>query len=347
MPRADTDTDTATARLLADIGGTHARFGWQTHAHAPITDVQVLPCREHRTVADAIRAYLSGLGRTAPPACALAIANPVLGDQVAMTNHPWALSISALKAEMGFERLLVLNDFTALALALPAIPATELRQVGGGHPMPGRAIGLIGPGTGLGVSGLIPTAGHEGPAVWAPLHGEGGHVTLAGRGAREQAVLAQLERELGHVSAERAISGPGLVNLHRALLEVDGVDSVGTTGSPPPSLAAADITHRALQGDDAACREALELFCALLGTVAGNLALTLGALGGVYIGGGIVPQLGGWFAQSPFRRRFEAKGRFEAYLSAIPVFVIHAQQSPALLGAARALDVDRMPPHGA
>ena len=249
-----------------------------------------------------------------------------------MTNHHWSFSISALKLQFGFAKLRVLNDFTALALALPTLAQTELLQVGGGAVLPGHAIGLIGPGTGLGVSGLVPCTEHGGAATWVALQGEGGHVTLSASNEREHAVLTELERCWGHVSAERAISGQGLVNLHRALITIDA-PSAGQ-----PQLDASEITDRALSGD-AACGEVVDLFCAFLGNVAGNLALTLGARGGVYIGGGIVPRLSDWFVQSPFRRRFESKGRFSAYLAPIPVFVIQANQSPALVGASLALDM--------
>jgi glucokinase len=192
--------------------------------------------------------------------------------------------------------------------------------------VPAAPIGLIGPGTGLGVSGLLPD-GHGG---WVPLQGEGGHITLGATTAREEAVLAVLREWHGHASAERAVCGQGLVDLHRALYQLDGESA--------PSLGASAITDAALAGSDAHCTEALQLFCAFLGNAAGNLALTLGARGGVYIGGGIVPRLGRWFAHSPFRERFEAKGRFGAYLRPLPVYVIDTPQSPALLGAAEALD---------
>jgi glucokinase len=251
----------------------------------------------------------------------------VVGDQVTMTNHHWTFSIAALKAQFGFERLLLVNDFTALALALPALRADELRQVGGRAVRPDAAIGLIGPGTGLGVSGLLP----DGRGHWLPLQGEGGHITLAPTTPREHAVLERLAARYGHVSAERAVCGRGLVDLHQAVLAIEG-----QAGAPEKT--AAEITQAALHGSDAACVEALEHFCAFLGNAAGNLALTLGAQGGVYIGGGIVPRLGAWFDRSPFRARFEAKGRFTSLLAGIPVFVIDAQRSPALLGASIALD---------
>ena len=314
-------------RLLADIGGTNARFAWQAGSGAPLQDVLTLPCAAHPTVEAAIRAYLDRVDMTPPSHCAIAIANPVQGDQVQMTNHHWSFSISALQKALGLGVLKVLNDFTALALALPGLPDTDKRQVGGGSPVPGAAIALIGAGTGLGVSGLLPDGKHD----WLPLQGEGGHTSLAPVSDREWQVVKHLQQRHGHASAERAVSGQGLVDVFEALCATD-------QRAAPSHWTPADITERALTGQDAYCTEALTLFCAFLGSVAGNLALTLGAQGGVYVGGGIVPRLGGWFDRSPFRERFEAKGRFKSYLSGVPVWVVTAQQSPALAGAAKALD---------
>ena len=190
------------ARLLADVGGTNARFAWQSGPGEPITDVRVLPCAEYATLQDAIRVYLNDLGHGTPDAVAIAIANPITGDQIRMTNHHWSFSQSAVKAEFGFNTLRLLNDFTALALALPDLPAQELRQVGGGAAMPGAAIGLVGAGTGLGVSGLLP----NGLAGWVPLEGEGGHVTLPAVSARERLVMDGLTHLYGRASAERSLN---------------------------------------------------------------------------------------------------------------------------------------------
>ncbi len=316
-------------RLLADIGGTNARFAWQAAAGAPIEDQITLPCADHVSIEAAIRAYFERIDRPRPQSCAIAIANPIHGDRVQMTNHHWSFSISALRQALGFDRLELLNDFTALALALPGLDADQLHQVGGGQALPGAAIGLLGPGTGLGVSGLVP----DGRGGWTPLQGEGGHVSLAPVTPREQLVVEFLTQRHGHASAERAVSGMGLVDIHRALCLADGV-------LPPEGWSAAQVSTAALSGHDPRCVEALAMLCAFLGSVAGNLALTLGAKGGVYIGGGIVPRLGEWFDHSPFRARFEAKGRFQSYLAEIPVWVIHASQSPALAGAAKALELD-------
>ena len=316
-------------RLLGDIGGTHARFAWQATAGTPLTDTRVLRCAEHPTLDAAVRHYLHGLqgaARPAPRACAIGIANPVTGDQIRMTNHHWSFSIRELQAQLGLERLLLINDFEALALALLTIADADLRQIGGGTADASSTRAVLGPGTGLGVAGLLPGGLHA-------VTGEGGHVTLAPTDDRESAVIGWLRRRFGHVSAERVLSGPGLVNLYHAISALDE--------TPAEPLAPADIVDRALAGGDAACRTAVELFCAFLGSVAGNLALTLGARGGVYIGGGIVPRLGEAFERSPFRGRFEGKGRFAEYLAGIPTWVIHAAEPPALNGAARALDSAR------
>ena len=313
-------------RLLGDIGGTNARFGWQTHAGAPVTDVAVVPTDQHPTLVQAIRHYLSLNGKPAPRAGGLAIATTITGGQVKMTNHPWHFSIAALQRELGLQRLVVLNDFTALALGLPSLEARELHRVGGGAAVAGAPLAVLGPGTGLGVSGLLATAGDG----WVPITGEGGHVSLAAINAREQAVLQQLIARFGHASAERALSGPGLVNLYHAACSL--------SGQAPQPLTAADVIAGARSASDPACTEALELFFGFLGSVAGNLALTLGARGGFFIGGGIAPRLLPELERSTFRERFEAKGRFRDYLAAIPTWVIHATVSPAFVGVARALD---------
>lgn len=314
-------------RLLADVGGTNARFAWQAGPGQPLEAVQVLPCAQHATLQQAMHAYMAGQGLGQPAHAAIAIANPITGDQVTMTNHHWSFSQAAVKAEFGLRTLRLLNDFTALALALPSLPANELHPVGGGAPRQGAPMALIGAGTGLGVSGLLPD-GHGG---WVPLQGEGGHVTLPATTGRERLVVDGLAKRYGHASAERAVCGQGLFDTYTLLCAADGV-------AQPAYTTPAEVTTAALNGTEPQALEALTLFCAFLGSVAGNLALTLGSHGGVFIGGGIVPRLGAWFNESPFRARFEAKGRFTPFLQAMPVWVITSPQSPALLGAARALD---------
>lgn len=311
-------------RLVADIGGTNVRFAIIESPGVPPAHLRALGCADHAGVEDALRAWQAQTGASIPEVAGFGIATPVTGDEVAMTNHPWRFSIGALRAALGLRRLTLVNDFTALALALPALGAADLRQVGRGEAQPGAACGLIGAGTGLGVSGLLPAAGGH-----VPLQGEGGHVSLPASTPREAAVIGLLAARHGHVSAERALSGPGLVALHDALRALDGV--------PASALTPAQVSARALGASCPFCVEAVALFCALLGTVAGDLALTLGARGGVYIGGGIVPKLGDFFVRSAFRERFVAKGRFRSWLERVPTRVIVAPHA-ALIGASAALD---------
>ena len=314
-------------RLVGDVGGTNARFAVIAAPGAPVTDALTLPCADYPTLQAAMLRYIEGLGRPAPRWCAIGIANPVVGDRVQMTNHHWSFSIEEVRKLLGFERFLVVNDFTALALSLQVLDAADLRQVGPGAPVAEAPLGLLGPGTGLGVSGLLPARGSQ-RAV--PISGEGGHVTLAPTSEREDAVVRALRTRFGHASAERALSGPGLVNLYEALCLIDGVGA--------KQVDAAGVTALATEGSDPRGREAVDLFFSFLGNVAGNLALSLGARGGVYIGGGIVARLGDAIDRSRFREQFEAKGRFRSYLQAIPTLVVQARVSPALLGASRALD---------
>lgn len=318
-------------RLLGDIGGTNARFGWQQAENEPISHVQVLPCAEHASLLDAVKTYLRQQGLSTPPCAAFGIANPVKGDQVAMTNHNWQFSINALRVGMGVERFLLLNDFTALALSLTLLPESQKHAVGGGHAAPNAAIGLIGPGTGLGVSGLLPL-GHQNK--WIPIAGEGGHVTLSATTALEFSVLQQLQKRYGHVSAERAISGAGLVDLYHVLCDMK--DGRGREITTP-----AEVMVRAQEVPLSTANQAVDMFCGFLGSVAGDLALTLGALGGIYIGGGIVPRMGERFDTSPFRERFEDKGRFKSYLQNVPTWVIRSPVSPALQGASQALSLSQ------
>jgi glucokinase len=309
--------------LVGDIGATNARFALVEPGGA-LTSTRALLCDDYPTIADAIAAYLADAGGTKPVAAVLAVAASPTGDEVAMTNHPWTFSIEALRKAVGLKRLKVVNDFHANAAVVPYLEPGERNQVGPGEPVADAPIGVIGPGTGLGVSALVPT-----PAGPKPMPGEGGHVTMSPADARESAVLEIMRARYDHVSAERVLSGPGLVNLYNTLCELSHVKAA--------SLTAAQITDPKIGASDACARETTAMFCAMLGTIAGNLALTLGARGGIYIAGGIVPKLGDAFAQSQFRERFEAKGRFRDYLAAIPTYVI-VRPNAALLGAAKLLD---------
>ena len=309
----------ARRRLVGDIGGTNARFA--VADDGVVGEIVILPTKDHPTFEAAVRAYLSGRADQRPIAeAAFAIAGPVDGDRIAFTNRDWQFSIRELQGRLGLDRLDVINDFTANALALPYLRPADVDQVGGGNPVPERPVGILGPGTGLGVSGLVWTR-----SGWVALAGEGGHATLPATNEREARAIDRLRATHGHVSAERVLSGGGLLDLYRALAALDG--------APERARTPAEVTETAQNDSDAVARETLDMFCAMLGTIAGNLALTLGAQGGLYIAGGIVPRLGAAFARSPFRARFEAKGRFQLYLAAIPTWVVQ-HKALAMVGLA-------------
>ena len=310
-------------RLVADIGGTNARFALEI-APQTIEHVEVLPCNDYDTLVDAIREYLNRVGKPKISHAAIAIANPILGDWVQMTNHHWAFSIETTRQALHLENLILLNDFTAQALAITKMSDKEVVQVGGFKPVEGTPKAVIGPGTGLGVSGLIPSA-----AGWVPLAGEGGHVSFSPFDDSEIMIWQYAKKKYGHVSAERFLSGAGLTLIHEALAHREGVQR--------DKLSPAEISERAMSGSSPLCRLTLDIFCAMLGTVSSNLALTLGASGGVYLCGGIIPRFIEYFKTSPFRMRFENKGRFDAYLAAIPVYVV-LSEFPGITGASVALD---------
>jgi glucokinase len=310
--------------LVGDVGATNARFAL-VRPDGTTTAPRAYALSDHPSLVEAIGAYLAEESPSARPGQAvLAIASPITGDQVTLTNHPWTFSIEAVRKHLGLSRLRVINDFAANAVAIPHLTDGDRLQIGPGSPVADAPIGVIGPGTGLGVSALLPM-----PDGWTPIEGEGGHVTMAPADAQESAVLELMRRRYDHVSAERVLSGAGLVNLYNVLCELAAEPAAPFT---PPQ-----ITDPRTWGEDPRTRDATAMFCAMLGTAAGNLALTLGARGGIYIAGGIVPRLGAAFADSAFRRRFEAKGRFRWYLAAIPTYVI-MRPLPALLGAAALLE---------
>lgn len=316
-------------RLLADVGGTNVRFALET-APMRIGEVTAYKVADHASLEAAMRLYLSTLAEGERPRhAAIGLANPVTGDHVKLTNHNWAFSVDAMRRALGLDTLVAINDFTSLALALPYLPAEDLVQVRPGSAVATAPRALIGPGTGLGVSGLVPAPG--GGAV--ALAGEGGHIEVMPDTDDEWIAWRAAHEQLGRVSAERLLSGMGLSHIHAALSA-----ETGTLLAEP--LTPAQVTEGALKHNDPLCRRAFDAFCGLLGSVAGDIALVLGARGGVYIGGGIVPRFVEAFHGSPFNARFVAKGRMGQYLADIPVYVI-AAEFPALPGLARAL-ADRL-----
>jgi glucokinase len=294
--------------LLGDIGATNARLALLSKEL--LGPIEWFTVAEFARFADAVDAFLKRHCRhVSVPEALLAVAGPVAEDRCVLTNCPWTIDATELRGGFSFSNVHIFNDFEAIALSLPHLTSADLYPLGGGAALSGEPMLVLGPGTGLGVACFAPASPN--PIVIAS---EGGHATMAATSAREDAIIDRLRGEFGHVSAERVLSGPGLENLYRAVVVLDGIDAAPRD--------AAQITKAALDGDCAASRTALELFCAMLGTIAGNAALTFGARGGVYIAGGIAPRLTDFMARSDFRSRFERKGRLRTYLASVPTSVI-------------------------
>lgn len=310
------------ADLLCDIGGTNVRLAWKT-GQAAYAEVRCYKVADFSSLEEVIETFCDG--RQIQNAC-IALAGPTTENTLALTNAHWRFSRSDVKRQFAINRLEVINDFTAQAWAVPYLDASEKHQIAEGKAIAASPIAVIGPGTGMGVSGLIPV-----PQGWSALAGEGGHVSFAPMDDPEIEVLRVLQKKFGRVSIERLLSGPGLENIHQALAVIEGL-SVPTLAAPAITSAALN-DEASLEGQATLEKQALSMFCAILGSTAGDIALTLGAWGGVYISGGIVPQILDFFKRSPFRTRFEHKGRFEARMAAIPTFVVTAEH-PALKGTA-------------
>ncbi|KUM51630.1 glucokinase [Rheinheimera sp. EpRS3] len=306
--------------IVADIGGTNARFSRVELASLALDKVAVYPCAEFATVADALTHYQQQQGLTDIKHVAIAIACPVNGDQISMTNFHWRFSVKAMQQQLGLEALQVMNDFTAVAMCLPALTASQKVKVGSGEIQHGKPMAVLGAGTGLGVAHLLPVNDQ-----FIPLPGEGGHVDWAAQTEQEWFIQQMLAKEYGHVSPERLLSGPGLEAIYKAL-------ALYRQKQVAP-LSAAEIARQALNGECALAQDTVKQFFASLGSVAGDLALTLSTFGGVYIAGGIAPKLLPLLADSEFRARFEAKGRFSAFNRQIATYVVTAEQ-PGLVGAA-------------
>ncbi|MFC0865593.1 glucokinase [Sphaerimonospora cavernae] len=309
--------------LVADVGGTNARFGLVSHPGGQPEAVAVLTVSQHLGLADAVAAYLAEhAGGVRPGAACLAIAGPVEGDRYRLTNAGWSGSVT----ELGIPHTVLLNDFEALAFSLPHLAGDDLVPLGGPPPVAGLPKAVLGPGTGLGVGGLVPYGAHaEVPSGggWVPLPGEGGHVSVPAVSDLEIDVVRALRADgLPYVDAEHLLSGPGLARLHRGLALVRGVT--------PETRTASQI----VASEHPLCVETVEVFLALLGGFAGNVALTLGARGGVYLGGGVLPRIAGRIPASAFRKRFETSApALRDYLSSVATSLIVAGQ-PALAGAA-------------
>jgi glucokinase len=296
---------------MADIGATTTRCTLVDDRGQELAP-EIFENADFTGVEGVLRIYLDHRRASdRPTRAALAVAAPIVGDEVQMINIGWRFAQSELKQALELKRLQVVNDFAAIAWSLPQLTPADVVRIGGGESAPRTALAALGPGSGLGVSALVPAA--DG---WAVMTGEGGHVSMPAVTRDEQEVIARLrDRFDGHCSAERVLSGPGLVNLYVTLGEL--------AGRGQPTVTPEDVTNLAKQGEPLA-RKALSMFFAMLGTVASNLAVTTGARGGVYIAGGIVPRMVEQLGRSDFRSRFEDKGRYRGYLAAIPTHVITA-----------------------
>lgn len=307
--------------IVADIGGTNARFALATEKEGDqfdLTDIRILNGRDYPTFSDALKTYIDGLRGVSPKSACVAIAGPIEGDHARMTNLNWAFSQAEVKREFGFDRFAAINDFAALAVATSRLTEEHLVPIKSGFADPVGNKAILGPGTGLGVAGLA-RAGTS----WLPIPSEGGHVNVPAATTLECEVLMAAVDQHGYVSAEMFVSGPGMVNLYKALAEVRDVQA--------EVLEPSQITDRALNGSDALCRETLEMFCGFTGSVASNAALTYGAKGGVYLAGGILPRFIDFLRESPFLERFSQKGVMSHYVADIPVSVISHEQT-AFLG---------------
>jgi glucokinase len=305
--------------LIADIGGTNARFALMDEENGGVGPLHRVKLDSFTGVAEAIGSFLEahGDGQT-PRGAVLAAAGPVSANRVRLTNRGWVVDGAEIARALGIGAVRVVNDFAAVSWSLPGLTRADLFPLGGEAAEPGEPMAVLGPGTGLGVGAFLPPD--------RALVTEGGHASLAAHDAREAAVIEWLRpRHGGHVSAERVLSGMGLANLHAALAALDGAAA--------PERDAAAVTEAALSGECDLCREALSMFCALLGGVAGDLALLYGARGGVFVAGGIAPRFPEFLAASAFRARFEAKGRFREWLQPVPTHLV-TRLDAAMLGLA-------------
>jgi glucokinase len=307
---------------VADIGGTNARFALADLATLELSEIEQVRCANHANLADALQVYAGRLPML-PGRAAIAVAGPVTGTEIKLTNSAWSFSDAELCRKVGLKHVHVLNDFEALALSLPHLKRGELQQIGGEAPVEDAAKVVLGAGTGMGVAGLV-RSGER----WVALPGEGGHVSLGARDEQHLALLERIRKGRDHLSAERVLSGPGLAVLYQAVAASHGLQA--------PELEPNDVLVKGSSGEDEIAVEALDLFVTWLGRFAGDAALLFGARGGVYLGGGIAPKILGKLSTGEFREAFEDKGRMGAYLTPIPVYVITAEFA-TLKGAAASL----------
>jgi glucokinase len=318
-----------TWNLVADIGGTNARFAIHDLERDELTKVIVLTVADHPTFHGALQHLLEHVRKLRqwepwPNAACLAVACPPDSETISFTNSDWRFTRRDLSRWLNGIPTTLINDFSAIGYAIPHLKPFEWHQLGGATPRAKEPIAIIGPGTGLGMGLLVPTA--DGYQV---VDGEGGHIDFAPVNEREIAIWYQLKKRFPRISAERLLSGDGIVNIYQALCAIESVAETFTS--------APQITDAAIKEEDEIAAETLSVFCQVLGSTAGNLALISGAKSGVYIAGGIVPRFVEYMEKSDFRKRFEDKARFEYYMKDIPVRVIQKQHL-GLFGAMKKIN---------
>jgi glucokinase len=307
--------------LIGDIGGTNARFSILTDAQSAAVEFENVRTADHANIDDAIEAGIFAATRLRPRSTVLALAAPIEGDEVPLTNCPWVVRPRELHRRLGIGDVTLLNDFEAQALATVALGPEHLQRIGGGaEPEPNGSRVILGPGTGLGVAGMVHARG-----IWIPVPGEGGHVDLGPRSARDLKVWPHLEPIEGRISAEQMLCGRGLVNIAAAVAL--------SRGQAPHFVTPADITAAALAGSDAVAVEALDVFVTCLGRVAGDMALIFMAQGGIYLSGGIAQKIVPALQRGGFRAAFEDKAPHSELMRQMPVSVLTHPRA-ALFGLA-------------
>lgn len=311
--------------IVADIGGTNARFGLVTQNKETgegfvIDHKQKYPSNQFENIEYAAQHYIDSLNGLQVSGACLAVAGPITGDAVNLTNLNWAFSIKDVMKSLGLEKLKVINDFAAYAFATRHVLPEHLLSLNEGQSIEGCPIAIVGPGTGFGVAALVPQADR-----WNVLPTEGGHITLAAKNSLQASIIAVLSQQFSHISVERVLSGPGLKNLYQAYAKVEGIQV--------EELRSSEITANALSNANSLEHRTLSLFCAWLGQTCGDLALNLGARGGVYLGGGVLLRFTDFLLDSEFMSCFIAKGQMQEYLQQMPVKLV-TEGNSALLGAA-------------
>ncbi|MDD3266173.1 MAG: glucokinase [Burkholderiales bacterium] len=315
-------------RLVSDIGGTNARFAIEVAPYI-YEDIKTYQCNDYKTLAEAITTYLITTSHTDIKHAALAVPSPIVDDTLFMVNSPWHLSsMSQTQKDAKLDSLIFLNDFHALALSIPHIPADGVIKIAGTETNRGKPIAIIGPGTGLGMATLIKHPINE---EYFAIPAEGGRSSFVAVSEEEFDLWNFCHRRFHHVSTERMLSGPGLQLIYEAVCSINNIAIENNIPTPN------QITERGINNTCFICKQTIDHFCRIFGTFTSNLACITSSFGGIYIGGGIIPQILDYFMQSDFLNRFYDKGRYRSYLEKMPIYVI-THKYPAMLGSSYALD---------